>query len=187
LDGSGNTVFAAMKETGDIAMIDNFSKQTFIHLTDPDPAGTCSTNTSPPNPAPPAASNFHKCFVVHALAVQPTTPTTLTGSLNQVVVPAGGRVLVTGAQVAGSITVGAGASVDIENSTVAGAVNSTGPTSFRMCGSTTGGSVTITGATGVVLVGNPPGGCLGNTIHGSLNLSSNPNGFVLAVGNTVGP
>lgn len=177
LDGSGNTVFGAMKETGDIVMVDNFSKQTFIHLTDPDPAGSCATSTN---------ANFHKCFVVHALSVQPSPLVTVTGNLNQVVVPAGTRELITGAHVAGSITAGAGASVDIENSTVAGAVNSTGSTSFRMCGSTTGGSVTVSGATGVVLVGNPPS-CLGNTIHGSLNLGSNPNGFVLAAGNLVGP
>lgn len=61
LDGSGDTVFVAMKEAGDLGIIDNFSTQTYLHLVNPDPS--CSTVGN---------ANFHKCFVVHAVTVQPT-------------------------------------------------------------------------------------------------------------------
>ena len=67
LDGSGDTVFAAMKETGDLGIVDGFNHQTFLHLHNPDPS--CSD---------PASPNFHKCFVVHAVTVQPLEHTTTT-------------------------------------------------------------------------------------------------------------
>jgi hypothetical protein len=75
LDGSGDTVFAAMKETGDLAIIDDpggaGQAVSFIHLANPDVS--CSTVGN---------ANFHKCFVVHALRVQPleSSTTTLTTS-----------------------------------------------------------------------------------------------------------
>ncbi|MGI8777894.1 MAG: YncE family protein [Acidimicrobiales bacterium] len=61
LDGSGNTVFVAMKEAGDLGIIDNFNTQTYLHLVTPDPSCGQVGNT-----------NFHKCFAVHAVTVQPS-------------------------------------------------------------------------------------------------------------------
>jgi len=64
LDGSGDTVFVAMKEAGDLGIIDNFGTQTYLHLVDPDPS--CGTVGN---------ANFHKCFAVHAVTVQPSATT----------------------------------------------------------------------------------------------------------------
>lgn len=77
LDGSGDTVFAAMKETGDLGIIDDpggaGQEVSFIHLANPDIS--CSTTGN---------ANFHKCFVVHAVRVQPleSSTTTLTTSVS---------------------------------------------------------------------------------------------------------
>lgn len=63
LDGSGDTVFVAMKEAGDLGIIDGFGTQTYLPLVTPDPSCSNASDTV----------NFRKCFAVHAVTVQPTT------------------------------------------------------------------------------------------------------------------
>lgn len=167
-DGSGNTVFVAMKEFGDLGIVDNFSTQSYIHLVNP--VASCGIVGN---------ANFDKCFTVHALAVQPNK------NSNQIIVAANTTVVLTGAHITGSIQVQAGGNLILSNSTVVGSIVSNGAASVRICGSTIGGSVTVSGSKGFVLIGDPgDDACPGNIIRGAVNLRNNTGGLEL-VGNTI--
>ena len=167
LDGSGDTVFAAMKETGDLAIVDGFSTQTFLHLVDP--VASCSTKGDP---------NFKKCFTVHAVRVQPTLKTQVTGArTGALVVSSGQNVDVINASIPGGVIVQPGGSVSIENSTI-GSLSSNGAVTVKMCKSTSAGSVSVTNSTGFVLIGDTgDDSCSPNTINGSLSLRNNTGGL----------
>lgn len=168
LDGSGNTVFAAMKEFGDLGIIDNFNQQTYLHLVTPDPS--CGTVGN---------ANFHKCFAVHAVTVQPVA------KHGAITVGPGVLQVLRDTTVNGTIVVQPGGSLVLEHSTVTGAVVSVGASSVRICGTTAAvtAPVSISLSVGPVVVGAPNLGCAPNILGGGLSLIKNQGG-VEAVGNT---
>jgi Big-like domain-containing protein len=111
---------------------------------------------------------------------------TVSGTISgNVIVPAGGSVLIKNASVSGSVIVQAGGAVDIENSTVTGSVSASSPAALRMCGTTVSGSTGVSNATGLVVIGDTgKNACAVNTIAGGLTLTNN-HGGVVAKGNHV--
>jgi hypothetical protein len=168
LDGSGDTVFAALKEAGSLAIIDGFSKITVLHLANPAPG--CGTVGN---------AQFHKCFAVHAVTVQPV----LSHAGTQIVA-AGTTLDLTNTAVTGSILVQSGGTLFATNVTVGGSVTANSAAGVQLCGSTVTGAVSSNGATGQVNIGSAAAACAPNTIGGSLNLINNTGG-VTAIGNKV--
>jgi hypothetical protein len=107
--------------------------------------------------------------------------TTVTGTVADVVVPAGSVTCVNGAFVTGSITVQPGGSLVVNPGTrVVGGIVSTGSTGIRICGaqirnpaSTAGTAISITGTVGPVVIGDGTAGCARNDIIGTVNLDGN--------------
>jgi hypothetical protein len=107
--------------------------------------------------------------------------TTVTGTVANVVVPAGSVTCVNGALVAGSITVQPGGALVVNPGTrVVGGITSSGSTGIRICGaqirnpaSTAGTAISIAGTVGPVVIGDGTAGCARNDIVGTVNLDGN--------------
>lgn len=108
--------------------------------------------------------------------------TTITGTVNSLIVAPGTITCVIGGQVDGTVVVAPGGTLDLQNATVLGSIISVRAATLRLCGSHVGGSVAVFNSVGFVLIGDPTNGCGANTVTGSLIAIGNTGGLVV-VGN----
>ena len=112
--------------------------------------------------------------------------TTITGTVSgPLTIGPGITCIEPGGVITGPVTVSAGAAALIQGAQLQGPLSAKGSATLAVCGTTIGGNVDVAGATGPVLLG-AGSACAPDTFGGSVSLTGNTTGVVLAGGTISG-